>query len=657
MRNNKTIWFLLLAGLLTLTLWRPDYLSAAPNLANYYLPWDIADQQARDLAKWDLLILHTQAVDRNPDLLKLIKRHNPKIKILAYFLTQEIAENSITMDPNGAWGKIFTQVNQADWWLKNIAGQFLNYWPATTLIDLTNLATSQNGQIWNHWLPEFIKTNYLTAPADWDGVFYDNCWTNIGWLNFNLDLNRDGLVENYATQDRLWSEGTAELIKYSRQIFPPNKIIVCNGGTAYRQYYQGRMYESFPLASEGGWLQNINDYETTGSFSIINANTGNQGNRENFKTMRFGLASSLLGDGYFSFDYGDLDHGQTWWYDEYDLELGQPLSGKRQIITDVWQKKFTRGLVLINNSYLPASVRLPEKYEKINGAQDPITNNGQLINVADLKANDSLILLKPLTEIIGQTFINGHFARVYNDKNQRLRNGFFTYNNKYAGGVNLTTLDLNHDSAPEIIVGNPQTMAIYALNKKQLEFAPYGNKYSGGASLAVGDLDDNGDWEIVTAPKKNASAHIKTFSLNGRWLNPGFFAYPASFKGGANLALCDINADGQTEIITAPGPGSPLPIKFFSRSGQELNGSFLAFEKNYSGGVNVACGDVNNDGRTEIVVSRQRGSTDIKIFAPDGKLLAHWPILDKGQSGAEVIVTDIDGNSQYEIIILTGQLY
>jgi len=41
--------------------------------------------------------------------------------------------------------------------------------------------------------------------------------------------------------------------------------------------------------------------------------------------MRFGLALTLMQDGYFAHEYGDTWHGNDWWYDELDLDLGYPL--------------------------------------------------------------------------------------------------------------------------------------------------------------------------------------------------------------------------------------------------------------------------------------------------------------------------------------------
>ena len=39
--------------------------------------------------------------------------------------------------------------------------------------------------------------------------------------------------------------------------------------------------------------------------------------------MQLGLTLSLLGDNTYSkYDFGPRDHGQAWWYPEYDVDIG-----------------------------------------------------------------------------------------------------------------------------------------------------------------------------------------------------------------------------------------------------------------------------------------------------------------------------------------------
>ena len=42
--------------------------------------------------------------------------------------------------------------------------------------------------------------------------------------------------------------------------------------------------------------------------------------------MQLGVGASLLGAGYVTYDYGWLDHGHPWWFDEYDGGAGSALS-------------------------------------------------------------------------------------------------------------------------------------------------------------------------------------------------------------------------------------------------------------------------------------------------------------------------------------------
>ena len=47
--------------------------------------------------------------------------------------------------------------------------------------------------------------------------------------------------------------------------------------------------------------------------------------RTYYPYMRFGLATTLMNDGYFAHELGDTFHGNDWWYDELDFDLGMPL--------------------------------------------------------------------------------------------------------------------------------------------------------------------------------------------------------------------------------------------------------------------------------------------------------------------------------------------
>ena len=47
--------------------------------------------------------------------------------------------------------------------------------------------------------------------------------------------------------------------------------------------------------------------------------------RSYYPYVRFGLTFTLMNDGYFAHEFGDMWHGDDWWYDELDFDLGDPL--------------------------------------------------------------------------------------------------------------------------------------------------------------------------------------------------------------------------------------------------------------------------------------------------------------------------------------------
>jgi hypothetical protein len=69
-----------------------------------------------------------------------------------------------------------------------------------------------------------------------------------------------------------------------------------------------------------------------------------------------------------------------------------------------------------------------------------------------------------------------------------------------------------------------------------------------------------------------------------------------------NIAAADVNGDKYPEIIAAPTFGPPI-IQYFNPITGKLLGGRYVFDPRFTGGVNVAVGDVTGDGSPELVVS------------------------------------------------------
>ncbi|MBD3359446.1 MAG: hypothetical protein GF365_01925 [Candidatus Buchananbacteria bacterium] len=637
-----------------------------PKLANYYLEWYIEDSSIKELAKWDVVILSPQAVENNPQIITKLKQYNPQIKILVYVLAEEINVNQDILNKTAFWQKIYNEVNQNNWWLRTNDNQHVTFWPGTWMINTSSVAPKSNGQNWSDYLPKLVYDEFLKS-GQWDGVFYDNVWNGVSWMDQPIDTDKNGSVDSKNFMDSNWQKGLTNILKKTRQL-APNKLIVANSNdNIYNSHLNGRMQENFPAYYEGHWQgameRYLNDklgYEP--KYFIINNNTANTGNSEDYRDFRFGLTSTLLGDGYYSFDHGDKAHESLWWYDEYNFYLGRSLNdienllsaGSKQIQPGVWQRDFQNGLVLVNSTGVEQEINFNKEFEKIKGNQDPITNNGAIVRSVTLKPYDGIILLRRVEEVTGSSYFNGSFVRVFNKYGDSVRNGFFLYEKQFKGGNVVVKKDINKDNQIETLVADKNKIIIYKPNKSVMKtFYPYGQNYNYGINFSLNDYEDDGFYEITTGTMKGYGPEIRVFNHLGEQQGEGFNAYQAEYKGGVNVAVCDTNGNGKKEIVTGAGyMGGPL-VRIFDKNGKVLSGGFFAYNKSFRGGVNVACGDIDGNGVDEIVTGAgYGGSSHVRYFNSKFEPLSpgFWAFGKDSRTGVRVVINDLDNDGAAEIL-------
>jgi hypothetical protein len=199
-------------------------------------------------------------------------------------------------------------------------------------------------------------------------------------------------------------------------------------------------------------------------------------------------------------------------------------------------------------------------------------------------------------------------------------------------------------------------------------FRAYGPSWTGGLDLAVGNVDGDALAEVVTGPGPGGGPHVRTFNVNAdKTVTPGpeFFAYPAGFHGGVNVTIGDVDNDGTNEIITGAGPGGGPHVRVFNANGTPFKGNLgaFAYAQAFSGGVDVAAGDVDNDGADEIITGAgPGGGPHVRVFdvnATTGALTASatefmaYPVGFHG--GVRVASADLEANdSAAEIVTGAG---
>jgi hypothetical protein len=176
-------------------------------------------------------------------------------------------------------------------------------------------------------------------------------------------------------------------------------------------------------------------------------------------------------------------------------------------------------------------------------------------------------------------------------------------------------------------------------------------------SFASGDINGDRESELVVGAAIGDNPKVSIYSKDGNFQS-SFLAYDPDFKGGVNLTVTDLDDDGRSEIIVVPASSSEAQVKIFDYRGN-LQDSFLAVSDNWRGGLQVAAGNIDGRDKSEIVVSFQVGSEpQVRIFSNTGKLLGIFLAYEKTfRGGVNLTVANIDGRidrNKAEIIVSPG---
>jgi len=122
-----------------------------------------------------------------------------------------------------------------------------------------------------------------------------------------------------------------------------------------------------------------------------------------------------------------------------------------------------------------------------------------------------------------------------------------------------------------------------------------------GASFVVADLGNDGTEEFIVGNGMGLEPRVRVLRKDGSEIG-SFLAYDASLGVGINVIACDLTGDGYNEIVVAPQRGGGPHIRVFNRYGEAIDaGGFFAYAESMREGVNLACGDLTDDARAELV--------------------------------------------------------
>lgn len=262
---------------------------------------------------------------------------------------------------------------------------------------------------------------------------------------------------------------------------------------------------------------------------------------------------------------------------------------------------------------------------------------------------------------------------VYDAQTNSLLGILTPYGRDFTGGARVVTADVTGDGVQDIIVapgaGSQSWVKVYdGTNLQEVRsFLAYTADFTGGIFVAVGDVDHDGRNDIVTGAGENGGPHVKVFGgadlfPNGDvtlavlpYARRSFFAYESDFRGGVSVAVADVNGDGYADIITGAGHGGGPRVTVVSGKDQSILQNYFAYDPSMRSGIMVAAGDINGNGRAEIVTAPMNGgSPDIRVFEDTHQVKGYTPFNTTDRTGAGVALRDLDADGKLELIVTSG---
>ena len=177
------------------------------------------------------------------------------------------------------------------------------------------------------------------------------------------------------------------------------------------------------------------------------------------------------------------------------------------------------------------------------------------------------------------------------------------------------------------------------------------------------DLNGDGIDDLVAGAGAGGGPHVRAFSLiAGAPVElASFYGDSAQSSGGVFVACGDVNSDGVDDIITGAGPGADPRVRALTLSGGTVVevASFDAYGTEFKGGVRVATGDVDGDGTIDIITGAgPGGGPHVRVFSLAGgvpaEIASFYAYDPRFAGGVAVAGGDVNGDGVADIITGAG---
>lgn len=339
-------------------------------------------------------------------VVQAIKQRNPATLIGQYTILSETQDSIDRTSADTDRGK---KLDREGWWLLN-ANKKRVQWTDKYKAFEANITQwtkpDEKGLRYPEWVAHRDYGIYFRTIPGFDIWYFDNALSKPAVKS--ADWNGDGQNDSIDDPEVGRAHRQGHVTEWQQALMlRPDIHLMGNATDLSSDEFSGKLHGAFLEALIGaswsmerwqGWDAVMKRYRSAMKYTaephIVGFNV--HGKKDDYQRMRYGLASCLLDDGYFSYTDERVGYSSVVWFDEYDVDLGMPI--EPPIITPrhdgVYSRKFEHGLVLVNPGLLPKTMTIEPGYRRIKGQQAPNINGGTRATSITLSGKDGIVLLR-----------------------------------------------------------------------------------------------------------------------------------------------------------------------------------------------------------------------------------------------------------------------
>ncbi|VTS04096.1 SdrD B-like domain-containing protein [Tuwongella immobilis] len=319
----------------------------------------------------------------------------------------------------------------------------------------------------------------------------------------------------------------------------------------------------------------------------------------------------------------------------------------------------------------------------------PVSQDAYSVTVTDgrpqtgldfgLRAINRNLLLGGPRYAVGADAGGAPIVRIYAQENPEPLLTIQAFDSQFTGGVRVAMGDVNRDGIPDVFAaagpGAPPEVRVYDGQTGMLigTILAFEASFRGGVFISTADFNFDGVTDFVVSPDQGGGPRVRILDGNSLATIADFFGIEdPNFRGGARVAITDINRDDVPDLLIAAGFGGGPRVAAFDgrslRSGAtpvKFFGDFFLFEPTLRNGVYLAGGDIDGDGFGDLVAGGGPGGGP-RVFALSGRRLIESSGADQvvlanffagssaSRGGIRLSMKDLDGDNRAEIVAGAG---